>query len=159
MTSEYLTNFISIFGAFTGGISLYFTYKNNKRLERPKIKVNLNKLKGKEELNHYNLLIENISDYNLYDFSITLDEIDLLDNELVKEQAFLLKTTIPVFTIGQIYTTYLFNATDCKDSFENLNFNIQYRIKPNGNFIKRKLIKEKYTININALRNITLKFQ
>ncbi|MDU5494071.1 MAG: hypothetical protein E6094_14210 [Clostridium perfringens] len=43
MTSDSLTNLISIFGAFTGGISLYFTYKNNKRLERPKIRVNLKK--------------------------------------------------------------------------------------------------------------------
>lgn len=151
MTSDSLTNLISIFGAFTGGISLYFTYKNNKRLERPKIKVNFKKLKGKEQFNDYDLVIENISEYNLYDFSITLDELELLDNAVVKNQAFLLRTTIPVFTMGQIYTTYLFNATECKDRFENLNFNIKYRTKPN-----RKFIKEKYTININALRNVTL---
>ncbi|MDU5494072.1 MAG: hypothetical protein E6094_14215 [Clostridium perfringens] len=76
----------------------------------------------------------------------------MLDNENVKKNAFLLKTPIPVFTIKQIYTTYLFNATKCKDRFENLNFNIQYKTKPN-----RKFINEKYTININALRNVTLK--
>lgn len=151
MTSTFLTNLISTSGSITGGISLYFTYKNNKRLERPKIKVNLNKLKGKEEVNHYNLFIENISDYNLYDFSITLDELNLLDSNAVKENAFLLKTTIPVFTIGQVYSTYLFNATKCKDRFENLNFNIKYRIKPNRKLIKRKFIKENYTINVNAL--------
>ncbi len=63
-------------GAITGIGGLFFSWKTNRDVNRPKIKFNLNKLQGKEHLNYYNLYIENISDYNLYDFSVQLENME-----------------------------------------------------------------------------------
>lgn len=66
----------------------------------------------------------------------------------------ILKKDIPVFTIGQVYESYLFNATDCKGKVDYMNFIVRYRLKENG-----KVRNEKYLININALRNLAKKIK
>ncbi|MGU8354503.1 hypothetical protein ACV3NG_05545 [Clostridium perfringens] len=40
-------------GAITGIGGLFFSWKTNRDVNRPKIKFNLNKLQGKEHLNYY----------------------------------------------------------------------------------------------------------
>lgn len=137
-------------GAIGGIVGIWFSWKTNREIENPKIKFNLNKIKGGEHSTAYDLFLENISTRNLYDFSIRLQEIDQIDEPLVKEESNLFHVIIPVFTIGQVYSTFLFDATKCKDKLNELNFIIKYRMKKNG-----KENTEKYTINIHAFRNIT----
>lgn len=139
-----------VIGAIGGIVGVYFSWKTNKEIENPKIKFNLNKIKGGEHSTSYDLFLENISTRNLYDFSIRLEEIDLIEQPLVKEKSNIFQVVIPVFTIGQVYSTYLFDATKCKDKIDELNFIIKYRMKKNG-----KYHIEKYTINIHAFRNVT----
>ncbi|EHK2362421.1 hypothetical protein [Clostridium perfringens] len=141
-------------GAITGIGGLFFSWKTNKDVNRPKIKFNLNKIQGREHLNYYNLYIENISDYNLYDFSVQLENIEEIVKSNLIEHINILKEDIPVFTIGQVYESYLFNATDCKGKVDYMNFIVRYRLKENG-----KVRNEKYLININALRNLAKKIE
>lgn len=141
-------------GAITGIGGLFFSWKTNRDVNRPKIKFNLNKLQGKEHLNYYNLYIENISDYNLYDFSIKLKNIEEIISSNHIDCINIFKSTIPVFTIGQVYTTYLFNTAKIKDEVDFITFNIKYRLNKNG-----KVYKESYIFNINALRNLYLEIK
>lgn len=142
-----------ILGASLGSIALWETIRLNKKITSPKVKINLERIKDKDFYCYHNLVIQNISDYNLYEFSLRLEEFEdmKVDREGIKECMRILNETIPVFTMGQIYDTFLINLDDNKHLKE-LNFNVTYKIKPNG-----KLKKEKITFNINTLRNIYLK--
>ncbi|EHK2402848.1 hypothetical protein ACRTAL_000274 [Clostridium perfringens] len=158
---DYITNVSALVGVITGTIgaltgigSLVVSYQTRKDINKPKIKFNLTKIKGKEYLDDYNLYIENISNYNLYEFTIELEEAANIIRKEIKDSINLLKEPIPVFTIGQVYESYLFNATDCKDKIDYMTFNITYKLKEDG-----KTKHEKYTINIKALRNVYMQIK
>lgn len=147
-----ITEATAILGAITGVWSSIETIRLNKKILAPKVKVNLERVNNSNHCSYHNLRIQNISDYNLYNFNVRLEEFDKLnvEKESIKNKMHLFKETIPVFTIGQIYDTFLFSTETNKD-LEELNFNITYRLKPNG-----KTEKEKITFNVNSLRNIYL---
>lgn len=145
-----ITEATAIIGAITGTVSIVTTIILNKKVSAPKIKVNLERVNNSNYCSYYNLKIQNISDYNLYDFNLGLEEFERLnvEKETIKSNMRMLKESIPVFTIGQIYDTFLL-STENNLELRELNFNITYRLKPNGS-TKR----EKVTFNINALRNV-----
>lgn len=136
-------------GAISGLLGLYFSYKTNKMAKKPKIKFNINRMYDDLRCGHHNLIIENISGYNLYNFKMELKEYDEAISEKIKDSIHMFNTLIPIFTIGQVYDSYLFDTSKCPKNLKTLNFYISYTLKPGG-----KEIKETYTINIDALRNV-----
>ncbi|MDQ0149206.1 hypothetical protein ACFO6R_06310 [Eubacterium multiforme] len=143
-----------VLGTTFGGIGMFLNWKTHRDIKRPKIKLNIIKNDEKSVYNDYDLIIENISLENLYDFSVKLKELDQLDCQSVIKGSYIFKSIIPNFNIGQKYRTYLFNPTKCKDRIQELNFIIQYRLKP-----KRKIYTEHYIFNINAFRNVSIKYR
>ncbi len=139
-----------ILGVALGSIALLETIRLNKKITIPKVKINLERIDNTNHCSYHNLIIQNISDYNLYDFNLRLEEFENIkaEDQTMKEYIRVLNETIPVFTIGQIYDTFLLSLEENKDLKE-LNFNVTYKTNPNG-----KIKKEKITFNINALRNI-----
>ncbi|MEG1311988.1 MAG: hypothetical protein RR942_01150 [Romboutsia sp.] len=138
-------------GAISGLTGLYFSYKTNKAAKKPKVKFNINRIYDDVRCGHRNLIIENISGYNLYNFKIELKEYDKVINGKLKDKIRIFDNIIPVFTLGQVYDSYLFDTSECSKKIKELNFNISYSLKPRG-----REIKETYTINIDALRNVYL---
>lgn len=134
-----------------GGMLAWATYNLSKKLYyKPRVKLNLLRLE-KGLRNKYDLIIENVSKYNLYDFKITLKEFDNITYGCVEDNADnqikavigLLNSNIPTFTIGQIYRTFLMDVY-LNRSIKELNFTMEYKIKNKKN---AKIYKEHIKLN------------
>lgn len=150
-----ITETTAILGAITGTWSFIETIRLNRKILAPKVKVNLERVNDNNCCSYHNLRVQNISDYNLYDFNVKLEEFENLNvkKEWIKAKMKILNETIPVFTIGQVYDAFLLSTEDNLNLGE-LNFDITYRLKPNG-----RIKKEKITFNINALRNVYMEIK
>lgn len=135
MCSEKVNSIIGIVDVFTSGILAALAYNMSRKLYyKPRIKLNLIRLE-KGLRNEYDLVIENIAKYNLYNLHIKLKEFDYItygfndpeaDND-IKEITGILNNDVPVFTVGQIYRTFLLNAYLNKNIGQ-LNFILEYKV-------------------------------
>lgn len=159
MDIKIIEDSVSIVASFlTSATRLIKHCRTNKDIDTSKIKIKLYSVS--DTSNEYNLYVENISDYNLYDFKLKLKELDLIRiNNVSKDACERIKLkmgllnvdSIPVFTIGQVYETYLLNTTTNKDIGE-LNFIIQYKLKKNAK--DKDICREDISLNIKAFNNV-----
>lgn len=151
---------INAIDVLVGGTLAYATYNLSRKLHyKPKVKLNLFRLEHHLRT-EYDLIIENVSKYNLYDFKIELKEFDDITygfnskdvDKDIKGTIGLLTSDIPVFTIGQKYRTFLMDAYLNK-GLEELNFTMEYKVKNKPN---AKIHKEHIKLNIKAFISFSM---